>query len=56
MSNIYCVDLLNVQLEAGNIVQCMQLWKVGNDRFLLVGTSLIGGNSIMTTGEAERYL
>jgi hypothetical protein len=34
----------------------MQLWKVGNEQLLLVGTSLTGSNSITTAGEAERYM
>ncbi len=56
VSNIYCVDPLSFQLEDGKITRCIQLWKVGNDQLLLVGTSFTRGNSIMTTGETKRYI
>ncbi len=61
-SDICCMDPLSgvihscFQLEAGETARCMQLWKVGNEQLLLVGTSLTGSNSITTAGEAERYI
>jgi hypothetical protein len=54
--DICCVDPLSFQLEVGKTIQCMQLGKVGNDQLLLFRTSLTENNSIMTIGEAKRYI
>ncbi|KAH9329513.1 hypothetical protein KI387_001621, partial [Taxus chinensis] len=59
ISNICCVDPLSGSLlssykfDPGETVRCMQLWKVGNEEVLVVGTGMSAGRAIMPSGEAE---
>lgn len=60
VSYICCVDPLSgsllskCQIDRGETARCMQLWKVGNDQVLVVGTGSSAGRAIMPSGEAER--
>lgn len=62
VSDVCCVDPLSganyscYTLDAGEVARSIQLWKRRQEQLLLVGTSLIGGGGIMSSGEAERYL
>lgn len=59
VSDICCVDPLSglllstFRLDPGETAKCMQLWKVGNEHVLVVGTGLSAGRAIMPSGEAE---
>ena len=62
VSDLCCVDPLSganhscYTLETGEVARSIQLWKYRQEQLLLVGTSLISGGVIMSSGEAERYL
>ncbi|GLJ45340.1 hypothetical protein SUGI_0954330 [Cryptomeria japonica] len=59
VSDICCVDPLSGSLlssykfDPGETVRCMQLSRVGNEEYLVVGTGLSAGRAIMPSGEAE---
>lgn len=59
VSDICCVDPLSgsllstFRLDPGETAKCMQLWKVGSEQVLVVGTGLSAGRAIMPSGEAE---
>ncbi|KAL2651850.1 hypothetical protein R1flu_019978 [Riccia fluitans] len=59
VSDICCIDplsgtiLSSYQLGDGEIAKCMQLWQVGGDQLVLVGTSLTDGKPMMPSGEPE---
>lgn len=59
VSDVCCVDPLSganyscYTLDAGEVARSIQLWKRRQEQLLLVGTSLIGGGGIMSSGEAE---
>ncbi|XP_068642896.1 uncharacterized protein [Aristolochia californica] len=58
-SDICCVDPLSGSFRSlrkfsnGETPKCMQLVKVGNEQFLVVGTSRSSGRAMMPSGEAE---
>lgn len=41
--------------EPGETAKCMQIFKVGNEEILIVGTSQLPGRTVMASGEAERF-
>ncbi|KAL3699902.1 hypothetical protein R1sor_017924 [Riccia sorocarpa] len=59
VSDICCIDplsgtiLSSYLLGEGETAKCMQLWHIGGDQLILVGTSLTDGKSMMPNGEPE---
>lgn len=59
ISDICCVDplsgalLSSYKFDYGETPKCMQLWKIGNEQLLVVGTGLTTGRAMMPSGEPE---